>query len=68
MRGIPAMLGVCATLVLAACASAPTSPGAPAGVAAVAEYYGTLEPFANEAVYFVVTDRFVNGDPRNDQR
>ena len=26
------------------------------------------EPFAAEAVYFVLTDRFVNGDPANDQR
>jgi len=32
------------------------------------DYYGTLEPFASQAVYFVVTDRFVNGDPSNDQR
>ncbi len=31
-------------------------------------YYGTLEPFASKAVYFVVTDRFVNGDVTNDQR
>lgn len=31
-------------------------------------FYGTLEPFASEAVYFVVTDRFVNGDTGNDQR
>ncbi|WP_425479908.1 alpha-amylase family glycosyl hydrolase [Xanthomonas maliensis] len=41
------------------------------GMAQAAEpgdYYGTLEPFASEAVYFVVTDRFVNGDPGNDQR
>ena len=30
-----------------------------------AEYYGTLEPFASEAVYFIVTDRFVDGDPNN---
>ena len=29
------------------------------------EYYGTLAPFASEAVYFVVTDRFVDGDPGN---
>lgn len=33
-----------------------------------ASYYGTLEPFVGEAVYFVVTDRFVNGDPDNDHR
>ena len=31
-------------------------------------WYGTTEPFASEAVYFVLTDRFVNGDPANDQR
>lgn len=29
------------------------------------EYYGTLEPFASEAVYFLLTDRFVDGDPHN---
>ena len=28
-------------------------------------YYGTLEPFASDAVYFVITDRFVDGDSRN---
>ncbi len=26
---------------------------------------GTTTPFASEAVYFVVTDRFVDGDPSN---
>src|SRR5881227_3620291 len=31
-------------------------------------FYGTTEPFAAQAIYFVVTDRFVNGDPANDQR
>ena len=30
-----------------------------------AEYYGTLEPFAAESVYFLMTDRFVDGDPGN---
>lgn len=33
-----------------------------------AEFYGTLEPLAAEAIYFVMTDRFVNGDPDNDYR
>ena len=33
-----------------------------------ADYAGTAEPFASEAVYFVLTDRFVNGDPANDHR
>jgi glycosidase len=32
---------------------------------ACADYYGTTEPFASEAVYFVLTDRFVDGDPAN---
>lgn len=27
--------------------------------------YGTLHPFASEAVYFLMTDRFVDGDPNN---
>ncbi|WP_434213259.1 alpha-amylase family glycosyl hydrolase [[Pseudomonas] boreopolis] len=39
-----------------------------AGAQQRADYYGTLEPFAANAVYFVVTDRFVNGDPSNDHR
>ncbi len=40
----------------------------PAKAVTPADYYGTLEPFAAENVYFVLTDRFVNGDPGNDQR
>ncbi|MBT8448706.1 MAG: cyclomaltodextrin glucanotransferase [Gammaproteobacteria bacterium] len=28
-------------------------------------YYGTLEPMASENVYFLMTDRFVDGDPDN---
>ncbi|AKC87657.1 alpha-amylase family glycosyl hydrolase [Pseudoxanthomonas suwonensis] len=39
-----------------------------AGTAQAEDYYGTLEPFAQESVYFVLTDRFVNGDPANDHR
>lgn len=44
---------------LAACAGAPSRD---------ARYAGTTEPFASQAIYFVVTDRFVNGDPANDHR
>ncbi len=29
------------------------------------EFYGTKEPFAKEAIYFIMTDRFVDGDPSN---
>ncbi|MBV1909284.1 MAG: hypothetical protein KUG78_08170 [Kangiellaceae bacterium] len=28
-------------------------------------FYGTLEPFASESVYFLMTDRFDDGDPSN---
>ncbi len=31
------------------------------------DFYGTLELFAAENVYFIVTDRFVDGDPANNQ-
>ncbi len=36
-----------------------------AGPSDAAEYYGTDEPFASEAVYFVLTDRFVDGERAN---
>jgi cyclomaltodextrin glucanotransferase len=59
-------LMVAATCLLGGCASTSRSISAPHAPAT--EYYGTLEPFAAESVYFVVTDRFVNGDPGNDHR
>ncbi|WP_192906699.1 alpha-amylase family glycosyl hydrolase [Luteimonas marina] len=49
-------------LALSACADV-DRPAPAAG-----EAYGTLEPFASESIYFVLTDRFVNGDPDNDHR
>ncbi len=51
--------GSCLAILLAAC-SRTTPPAKP-----VADFYGTTEPFAEQAVYFVVTDRFVDGDPSN---
>lgn len=56
--------------LLAACSAPqpPTAPGAAQPAASAPDYYGTLEPFARNAVYFVVTDRFVNGDTGNDHR
>lgn len=61
-----ASLSLAIAIVLAGCVGAP----AKTRVASTPtpEYYGTLEPFASDAVYFVLTDRFVNGDPSNDQR
>jgi cyclomaltodextrin glucanotransferase len=54
-------IAVAAAATLAACVPPPKPDAA-------GSFYGTAEPFAGEAIYFVVTDRFVNGDPRNDQR
>ena len=51
---------------LAACAAAPPRANEQSEPADV--FYGTLEPLASDAIYFVLTDRFVNGDPGNDQR
>ncbi len=51
-----------ATAMTAGCASHATRPHD------ATQYVGTTEPFAAKAVYFVLTDRFVNGDPSNDQR
>ncbi len=47
--------------LLAGCAAPATKE------AARPDYFGTLEPFASEAVYFLLTDRFVDGDPSNNQ-
>ena len=55
-----------AAMLLGGCAETP--PPTPVPAATPGDFYGTLEPFAAENVYFVLTDRFVNGDPGNDQR
>lgn len=55
------------TLFLAVlCAGSTAATGALAADAD--EFYGTTEPFASESIYFVLADRFVNGDPSNDHR
>ncbi len=59
------LVATCCLSLLAGCAPAPPPADAPAPVAS---HYGTLEPFVANAVYFVLTDRFVNGDESNDQR
>ena len=59
---------------LAACtaeqAPAPAAADAPAAAAIpdADAIVGTREPFAAHATYFVLTDRFANGDPSNDHR
>ncbi|MCA0392904.1 MAG: cyclomaltodextrin glucanotransferase [Proteobacteria bacterium] len=61
-----AVLPLMLTLALLACRGEESR--LPPEASASDDFYGTLEPFASQAVYFVVTDRFVNGDPGNDQR
>ncbi len=46
---------------------APSGDSDPVGAPHGRDVVGTLEPFASEAVYFVLTDRFVDGDPGNNQ-
>jgi glycosidase len=53
---------------LALALAALVAPASALAVVPVDEVYGTAEPFAREAVYFVLTDRFVNGDTSNDHR
>lgn len=53
-----------ASVITTGCASTGSQPSD----SVAADYVGTTEPFAAHAVYFVLTDRFVNGDPSNDQR
>lgn len=56
-----------ALLALALAAALPAAAQTRANVAA-RQFVGTTEPMASDAVYFVLTDRFVNGDPANDHR
>lgn len=67
MRRALLALGV---IALAGCAPSapPAAPAKKAEAPKPVEYYGTNEPFAADAVYFVLTDRFVNGDKSNDHR
>jgi len=62
MRMHFALLAVLAGLAVGGCAA--IDDGVPE-TATASDYFGTLEPFASEAVYFIVTDRFVDGDPDN---
>ena len=57
------------TVALAGCTNPAPPPAAhPTASAKPVAYYGTREPFAADAVYFLMTDRFVNGDQSNDHR
>jgi glycosidase len=63
-----ALLGL-ALLGLVACAHAPAAPPAPAVPAAAPAPLAPLpaRPWSEEVLYFVLVDRFVDGDPGNDQ-
>jgi cyclomaltodextrin glucanotransferase len=63
LAALAALAAGCASVALA-----PAPDGGTPVATAPPAYVGTSEPFAAHAVYFVLTDRFVNGDPSNDQR
>ena len=60
---LPASTPLAIMALLAGCAGVASPTVVPPPV-----HVGTREPMAAHAVYFVVTDRFVNGDPGNDHR
>ena len=62
LRPLTALL---AGLLAASAAAAPQAASSPPSSGS---FVGTTEPMAAHAVYFVMTDRFVNGDPSNDHR
>jgi glycosidase len=62
------MAGGAAAAMLALFAGACAHVGAQPQLGTPADWRGTAEPFAARAIYFVVTDRFVNGDTGNDHR
>lgn len=62
MRTLP-LFALCLGLVMA-----PSVGASPLTTVSPAPLVGTTEPMAAHAVYFVMTDRFVNGDTSNDHR
>lgn len=62
-------LSIALALCLGGCVHRGDTRVAASGVpASPRDYVGTSEPFVSEAVYFVMTDRFVDADPENNQR
>ena len=56
-------LAIALSFALSACAATTE----PAKKPEMQMFYGSTQPFTKEAVYFVMTDRFVDGDPSNNQ-
>lgn len=57
-----------AAMALGACsAQTGSAPGSASSSATSTQIYGTDNAFASEAIYFLLTDRFVDGDPSNNQ-
>lgn len=65
MRSHVAPLAIAVAVMLVT--ATPSAAQSRANVAA-RQLVGTTEPMASDAVYFVLTDRFVNGDRSNDHR
>lgn len=59
------LTAISTAIALSFIVSACTSTDRPQEVEKAVTLVGTTTPFASESVYFVVTDRFVDGDPNN---
>ena len=57
--------GLALAIVLAGCGTTHNNMVKPTRFQETAQFYGTNNPFVKEAVYFVMTDRFVDGDESN---
>ena len=57
------------SLSIMGCASSLKKPPEPSFISSQKDsaFYGTLNPYASESVYFLLTDRFVDGDKTNNQ-
>ena len=69
----PFALGLAALLLLAGCSDSDDDGGADEGpppgdgdIGAIAPLAGGTRPFSDEVLYFLLPDRFANGDPAND--
>lgn len=67
MKKVQSVLLVLITVLTAGCQTA-SKIKSPQQSDAAESYYGTLAPFASESVYFLMTDRFVDGDTTNNQQ
>ncbi|MFQ3198365.1 MAG: glycosidase [Paraglaciecola sp.] len=67
LKRLPIIWAVSSTILVTACShhQVTTSTKAVVNHQSAVEFYGSDNPFVSEAIYFVMTDRFVDGDVTN---